>query len=47
MAERLCQKRALETFQLDPEKWGGIPFSLVSYNKIKSSNASKHLVLLV
>ncbi|XP_019192162.1 PREDICTED: serine hydroxymethyltransferase, mitochondrial-like [Ipomoea nil] len=22
MAERLCQKRALETFQLDPEKWG-------------------------
>ncbi|EPZ32076.1 cytosolic serine hydroxymethyltransferase [Rozella allomycis CSF55] len=22
MAERLCQKRALETFGLDPEKWG-------------------------
>ncbi|GFP89577.1 serine hydroxymethyltransferase 2 mitochondrial [Phtheirospermum japonicum] len=22
MAETLCQKRALETFQLDPEKWG-------------------------
>ncbi|VFQ63933.1 unnamed protein product [Cuscuta campestris] len=22
MAERLCQKRALETFKLDPEKWG-------------------------
>jgi hypothetical protein len=23
MAERLCQKRALEAFRLDPEKWGG------------------------
>lgn len=21
-AERLCQRRALETFRLDPEKWG-------------------------
>lgn len=21
-AERLCQSRALETFRLDPEKWG-------------------------
>ena len=21
-AERLCQKRALEVFRLDPEKWG-------------------------
>lgn len=23
MAETLCQKRALEAFRLDPEKWGG------------------------
>lgn len=23
MAERLCQKRALEAFGLDPAKWGG------------------------
>ena len=23
MAETLCQKRALEAFQLDPAKWGG------------------------
>lgn len=23
MAESLCQKRALEAFHLDPEKWGG------------------------
>jgi hypothetical protein len=23
MAERLCQKRALEAFRLDTEKWGG------------------------
>lgn len=23
MAESLCQKRALEAFQLDPAKWGG------------------------
>lgn len=23
MAETLCQKRALETFKLDPAKWGG------------------------
>lgn len=23
MAERLCQKRALEVFNLDPAKWGG------------------------
>lgn len=23
MAETLCQKRALETFRLDPAKWGG------------------------
>lgn len=23
MAESLCQKRALEAFQLDPQKWGG------------------------
>lgn len=23
MAETLCQKRALEAFNLDPEKWGG------------------------
>lgn len=23
MAERLCQKRALEAFKLDPTKWGG------------------------
>ena len=23
MAESLCQKRALEAFRLDPEKWGG------------------------
>lgn len=23
MAERLCQKRALEAFNLDPSKWGG------------------------
>lgn len=23
MAERLCQKRALEVFKLDPAKWGG------------------------
>lgn len=23
MAESLCQKRALEAFNLDPEKWGG------------------------
>ncbi|XLR01433.1 hypothetical protein HN51_056258, partial [Arachis hypogaea] len=22
MAERLCQKRALKTFRLDPAKWG-------------------------
>ena len=28
MAERLCQKRALETFQLDPEKWGGKQFTI-------------------
>lgn len=28
MAERLCQKRALETFQLDPEKWGGKQFNI-------------------
>lgn len=52
MAERLCQKRALETFQLDPEKWGGIPYSLVLYrvelyNEIKSSIASKHVLLSV
>jgi glycine hydroxymethyltransferase len=24
MAERLCQKRALEAFRLDPAKWGGM-----------------------
>lgn len=24
MAESLCQKRALEAFQLDPSKWGGM-----------------------
>lgn len=23
MAESLCQKRALDAFQLDPAKWGG------------------------
>ena len=26
MAETLCQKRALEAFRLDPEKWGGKNF---------------------
>lgn len=31
MAERLCQKRALETFQLDPEKWGGEHFTFLSF----------------
>jgi len=28
MAETLCQKRALEAFQLDPSKWGGV---LITY----------------
>lgn len=31
MAESLCQKRALEAFQLDPEKWGGKWLSLLVY----------------
>jgi len=26
MAEKLCQKRALAAFRLDPEKWGGWSF---------------------
>lgn len=31
MAERLCQKRALETFRLDPAKWGGKHFPIWIY----------------
>lgn len=41
MAERLCQKRALETFKLDPEKWGcnvqslsGSPSNLAVYTAL-------------
>nr|GMD86212.1 serine hydroxymethyltransferase, mitochondrial-like [Ipomoea batatas] len=33
MAERLCQKRALETFQLDPEKWGGNDLPIIFSDK--------------
>lgn len=32
MAETLCQKRALEAFRLDPEKWGG-NYSFQVYEK--------------
>lgn len=28
MVERLCQKRALAAFHLDPEKWGGTVYVL-------------------
>lgn len=28
MAESLCQKRALEAFNLDPAKWGGIELNI-------------------
>lgn len=31
MAESLCQKRALEAFQLDPSKWGGTSFAMVKH----------------
>lgn len=34
MAESLCQKRALEAFRLDPEKWGGANLSFEILGKI-------------
>lgn len=41
MSERLCQKRALEAFNLDPNEWGvnvqclsGSPANLEAYNAI-------------
>ncbi|KAH7235695.1 serine hydroxymethyltransferase-domain-containing protein [Fusarium tricinctum] len=44
-AERLCQRRALETFRLDPEKWGvnvqplsGSPANLYAYSAILNTH---------
>ncbi|KAF5670527.1 serine mitochondrial [Fusarium heterosporum] len=44
-AERLCQSRALETFRLDPEKWGvnvqplsGSPANLYAYSAILNTH---------
>ena len=34
MAESLCQKRALEAFRLDPEKWGGIKYNCLEITNV-------------
>lgn len=45
MAESLCQKRALELYNLDPEKWGvnvqplsGAPANLYAYSAVMETN---------
>ena len=39
MAETLCQKRALEAFNLDPAKWGGICIDHMIIAKFKKCGA--------
>lgn len=40
MAETLCQKRALEAFHLDPEKWGGKPVQWTTLFPVGNFNST-------